>query len=316
MNQTHQIQHSWYMKSAAMAPTLSDAEQTTAFETFAAARHALRTQLHECEAAAQRIVTRAKAAASGAKGTKNDAKKYFHPGVSGPTKEKVEHCEATVGSQAFSDALHALGGKQALYDECLAMASDASTTRTDAAERYACELKSRKANFFKTRGVLVTNNLRLAASVITKMGVQSMAFEDLMQHGAIGIQKAVEGFNPSQGTKFSTYAVPVIKGEIIRTLENFSHEVRLPSHVWTKMREYKGVEEDLTLIFGRTPTPVEIAFHMGVTVQEAVQMQQYHWDPISLQSPIGSPEDNLTLEDTLIDYDAQIPGEGLWDHAA
>lgn len=158
--------------------------------------------------------------------------------------------------------------------------------------------------------------LRLAASVITKMSVQTMDFEDLMQHGAIGVQKAVEGFDPSQCTKFSTYAVPVIRGEIIRTLENFSHEVRLPSHVWTKMREYRAVEEKLTLRFGRAPTRAEIASQMGVTVQEAVQIQQYQWDPISLASPIGSPEDNLTLEDTLIDYDAQIPGEDLWDHAA
>jgi len=304
------------MKSAAMAPILSDTEQTKAFEAFAAARHALRTHLHGCDSAAQHIVTRAKAAASGAKGTKNDAKKYFQPGVSGPTKEKVEHCGAVAGSHAFLEALHALGGKQALYEECLVRAADESTPRTSASERYACELKARKSTFFKTRAVLVTNNLRLAASVITKMRVQSMAFEDLMQHGAIGIQKAVEGFNPSQGTKFSTYAVPVIRGEIIRALENFSHEVRLPSHVWTKMRQYKEVEEDLTFMFGRIPTQAEIAFEMNITVQEAVQIQQYHWDPISLASPIGSPEDNLTLEDTLIDYDAQIPGEDFWDHAA
>lgn len=306
------------MTSAAMAPTLSDTAQTAAFEAFAAAKHALRTHLHGCDSAAQHIMTRAKAAASKAKGTKNDAKKYFQSG--GPSMEKVKACEATSGSQGFSEALHALGGKQALYEECLAIAATAPKTRTDATERYACELRARKSTFFKTRGVLVTNNLRLAASEIIKMSIQSMAFEDLMQHGAIGIQKAVEGFDPTQG-KFSTYAVPVLRGEIIRSLEKFGNEVRLPSHVWTKMRKYNEVEEDLTFILGRTPTQAEIAREMGITVQEAVQMQQYHWDPISLASPIGSPDDNLTLEDTLIDYDAQIPGEQIsgeqfWDDAA
>lgn len=302
------------MKNAAMEPSLSDSEQTKAFEAFAAAKQSLRTHLHGCDSAAKHILTRAKAAASGVKGTKNDAKKYFQP--SGPTREKVENCEATAGSEPFSEALHALGGKQALYEECLVIAADASKVRTDATASYDCELKSRKSIFFKMRAVLVTNNLKLAASEIIKMGVQSMAFEDLMQHGAIGIQKAVEGYEPSQGTKFSTYAVPVIRGEIIRSLENFSHEVRLPSHVWTKMRKYKEVEEDLTFILGRTPTQTEIACEMGITIHEAVRMQQYHWAPISLASPIGSPEDNLTLEDTLIDYDAQIPGEEFWDHAA
>ena len=300
------------------APSLSDAEQAEAFEAFAAARQALKTHLHDCKSAAQHIITRARAAASGVKGTKNDAKKYFQSG--GPSKEKVEACEAMAGGEGFSEALHALGGKQALYEECLVIAAAASKSRTDAAERYASELKARKSAFFKTRNVLVTHNLRLAASEISKMSVQSMAFEDLMQHGAIGIQKAVEGFDPTQGTKFSTYAVPVVRGLIIRSLENFSHEVRLPSHVWTRMRKYKEVEEDLTFVLGRTPSQGEIASEMGITVQEAVQMREYHWAPISLASLIGSPEDNLTLADTLFDRDAQIPGgdsgEASWDYAA
>jgi len=172
-----------------MTPTLSKEEQAKAFEAFAKAKHTLRSHLHECDSVAQHIISRAKTAASGAKGTKNDAKKYFAPG--GPTKEAVKNCEEVAGSTSVSEALHALAGKQALYDECLAIAANASKPRTEHAEQYARELRLRKSTFFKTRGVLVTGNLRLAASVITKIGCQAMAFEDLMQYGAIGIQKAV-----------------------------------------------------------------------------------------------------------------------------
>ena len=76
------------MRSAAMPPTLSKEEQARAFEAFATAKHALRSHLHGCDSVAQHITSRAKAAASGAKGTKNNAKKYFAPG--GPTWEAVQ----------------------------------------------------------------------------------------------------------------------------------------------------------------------------------------------------------------------------------
>jgi len=100
-------------------------------------------------------------------------------------------------------------------------------------------------------------------------------------------------------------------------LENFSHEVRLPSHVWTKVRKYNDSEQELSFVLGRAPTVAEIASEMDITFQEAVQIQQYRFETISLASPIGSPDGvNLTFGDTLIDYDAQIPGADYMDYAA
>jgi RNA polymerase primary sigma factor len=135
-----------------------------------------------------------------------------------------------------------------------------------------------------------------------------MPWEDLLQHGAISLQKAVEYFNPSKGNKFSTYAVPVIRGDLLRAMENFSTEVRIPSHVWEKMRNYNKVENDLVFVLGRAPTPGEVALEMGITLQEAVQLQQYQWAPVSLDAPMGSQGEGICLGETLMDHTIQTPG--------
>jgi RNA polymerase sigma factor (sigma-70 family) len=164
--------------------------------------------------------------------------------------------------------------------------------------------------YIKKRNFLVTRNLRLVAAVINKLRLQSLDWEDLLQHGAISLQKAVESFDSSKGAKFSTYAFPVIKGDLIRAMENFGHEVRIPNHLWVKIRQYNRTQEELYIVLGRPPSHVEVALELGIPFQEAARLEQYQWDPVSLDVPHGQSEEGMSFGDFLMDHGAQIPGEG------
>jgi RNA polymerase sigma factor (sigma-70 family) len=293
---------------------LGEEEQAQAFAALAEARHALRTHLHGCKEVVSHILTRAKDAVSGGKGAKKEAKRFFHS--KGPTPQKLQDCSHPANQEALSTALHALGGKQALYSECAKLAKTVRSPRKeqspqpelDCSTAYLKQLKALEAGYLQRQGHLVVCNLRLVAAVIKKLQIQSLPWEDLLQHGAISLQKAVEYFNPSKGTKFSTYAVPVIRGDLIRAMENFSTEVRIPSHVWEKMRNYNKVESDFVFVLGRAPSPAEVALEMGITLQEAVQLQQYQWAPVSLDAPTGAQGEGIPMGDTLRDHTNQIPG--------
>jgi DNA-directed RNA polymerase sigma subunit (sigma70/sigma32) len=315
MKETHHVETSWYMNKTLLHPTLEEDEQAQAFAELAAAQYAFRTHLHGCAEVATHILTEAKAAASGRQGSKNEAKKFFHTG--GLTEKKLRACTHPANQESLSTALHALGGKQALYSECAGLArkarveNDALTPQAGEGswETYHAQLKKLENACIKKRNFLVTRNLRLVASVIKKLRLQSMDREDLMQHGAISLQKAVESFDSSKGVKFSTYAVPVIRGDLIRTMENFGHEVRIPNHLWVKIRQYNRTQEELCFVLGRTPSHVEVALELGIPVQEAARLEQYQWDPVSLDAPHGQSGEGMTLGDFLMDHGAQIPGE-------
>jgi DNA-directed RNA polymerase sigma subunit (sigma70/sigma32) len=315
MKETHHTQNSWYMNKTLLSPILGEVEQTQAFAELAAAQVALRTHLHGCSEVASHILSKARAAASGRQGSKNEAKKFFHAG--GPTENKLRDCTHPANQESLSTALHALGGKQALYSECAGLARNARVekesltpqAREGSTETYHAQLKALESAYIRKRNLLVTRNLRLVAAVIKKLRLQSMDWEDLMQSGAISLQKAVETFDASKGVKFSTYAVPVIKGDLIRAMENFSHEVRIPNHLWVKIRQYNRTLEELSLDLGRTPSHVEVALELGIPVQEAARLEQYQWDPVSLDAPHGHSGEGMSLGDFLMDHNAQIPGE-------
>lgn len=295
------------MQKTSLSPALGKQEQAQGFAAFAAARHALRTHLHECNEVAGHILTRARAAASGEEGCRNDAKKFFQQ--EGPTEEKLQACSQAASQEELSSVLHELGGKQALYSECLELAR-APQSEVDSRAAYLKKLRSLNKDYITKRNHLVEGNLRLVAAVIKKLQIHSMPWEDLLQYGAISLQKAVEAFKPSRGVQFSTYAIPVIRGDLIRAMENFSHEMRLPNHIWVKIRNYNRVQGKLSMILERTPTHVEMALEMGIPVKEALQLEQYQWTPVSLDAPRGEQEDGMSLLDILVDQNTQLPGGG------
>lgn len=135
------------------------------------------------------------------------------------------------------------------------------------------------------REKLVNGNLRLVLSVIQRFNNRGEYVDDLFQVGCIGLMKSIDNFDLNQNVKFSTYAVPMIIGEIRRYLRDNN-----PIRVSRSLRDiaYKAlqVREKLMSETSREPTAVEIAKVLNVPHEEIVFALDAIQDPVSLFEPI------------------------------
>lgn len=163
------------------------------------------------------------------------------------------------------------------------------------------------------REELVNGNLRLVLSVIQRFNNRGENVDDLFQVGCIGLMKAIDNFDLSQNVKFSTYAVPMIIGEIRRYLRDNN-----PIRVSRSLRDiaYKAlqVRDTLTNRHSREPTVQEISKVLNVAKEDVVFALDAIQDPVSLFEPVyqdgGDPifvMDQLSDEKTKdIHWDEQI----------
>ena len=135
------------------------------------------------------------------------------------------------------------------------------------------------------RDEFVQGNLRLVLSVIQRFASRGENADDLFQVGCIGLMKAIDNFDVSQNVRFSTYAVPMIIGEIRRYLRDNN-----PIRVSRSMRDtaYKALKARDALAYkhGREPTVNEIAREMDVPEEDVVLALEAIQEPISLFDPI------------------------------
>lgn len=135
------------------------------------------------------------------------------------------------------------------------------------------------------REKLINGNLRLVLSVIKRFNNRGEYVDDLFQVGCIGLMKSIDNFDLSHNVRFSTYAVPMIIGEIRRYLRDNN-----PIRVSRSLRDlaYKAlqVREELINKTSKEPTPAEIAEEMGVPYSEIVFALDAIQDPVSLYEPI------------------------------
>ncbi|MFC4023232.1 RNA polymerase sporulation sigma factor SigG [Oceanobacillus longus] len=135
------------------------------------------------------------------------------------------------------------------------------------------------------REELVNGNLRLVLSVIQRFNNRGEYVDDLFQVGCIGLMKSIDNFDLSHNVRFSTYAVPMIIGEIRRYLRDNN-----PIRVSRSLRDiaYKAltVREKLISKTSKEPTPAEIAEEMGIPHSEIVFALDAIQDPVSLFEPI------------------------------
>ena len=113
-------------------------------------------------------------------------------------------------------------------------------------------------------------NMRLVQSIAARFIGRGTELSDLVQIGSVGLWKAVRGFDLSRGLKFSTYAVPMITGEIKRFLRD-DGLVKVSRGLKERRLRALGVEEELRRSLSREPTVSEIAAKCGITVGELVE---------------------------------------------
>ena len=142
-----------------------------------------------------------------------------------------------------------------------------------------------KAGDMETRDKFIQGNLRLVLSVIQRFSNRGESPDDLFQVGCIGLIKALDNFDTSHGVKFSTYAVPMIIGEIRRYLRD-NNSIR----VSRSMRDlaYKSLQarESLASQLQREPTVTEIAAELDARREDVVMALESIQEPVSLFEPV------------------------------
>ncbi len=139
----------------------------------------------------------------------------------------------------------------------------------------------------KAREQLINGNLRLVLSVIQRFTNRGENLDDLFQVGCIGLIKAIDHFDLSHAVRFSTYAVPMILGEIRRYLRD-NNSVRVSRSLKDIAYKAMQVKERLTNETQRDPTVEEIAKELELPKHEVVLALEAIVDPVSLNEPIYS----------------------------
>jgi len=135
------------------------------------------------------------------------------------------------------------------------------------------------------RQTFINGNLRLVLSVIKRFNNRGENIDDLFQVGCVGLIKALDNFNSELGVKFSTYAVPMIIGEIRRYLRD-NNSIRVSRSIRDVAYKALAVKERLTANNSKEPTVAEIAKELGLPKEDVVLALDAILDPISLYEPI------------------------------
>ncbi|MGL6105821.1 RNA polymerase sporulation sigma factor SigG [Romboutsia sp.] len=137
----------------------------------------------------------------------------------------------------------------------------------------------------EARQQFVRGNLRLVLSVIQKFNNRGENIDDLFQIGCIGLIKAIDNFDLSQNVRFSTYAVPMIIGEIRRYLRD-NNPIRVSRSLKDIAYKALQVRETLVRANAKEPTVSEIAKELELPVEDVVMALDAIQDPISLFDPV------------------------------
>ena len=162
-------------------------------------------------------------------------------------------------------------------------------------------LKRSKDGDMHAREELIYGNLRLVLSIIQRFTGRNENVDDLFQVGCVGLVKAVDNFNTELDVKFSTYAVPMIIGEIRRYLRD-NNAIRISRSIRDIAYRAMQIKEDFISEHGREPKVEEIAEIMGIPKSRVVIALEAIIEPVSLYEPVYSDSgDTIFMMDQISD---------------
>ena len=168
----------------------------------------------------------------------------------------------------------------------------------------------------EARREMICGNLRLVLSIVQRFAGRKENPDDLFQVGCIGLIKAVDHFDIDKEVMFSTYAVPMIVGEVRRYLRD-SATVRISRSVRDLAYRSLQARDELSATLDRDPTPDEIATHLGVPREQVVNALEAIIEPISLYEPVFSENgDSLYVIDQLSDTSRDATDESWLENIA
>jgi RNA polymerase primary sigma factor len=179
-------------------------------------------------------------------------------------------------------------------------------------EQERCDLDRIIARGDEARRRMIRCNLRLVIGTAKQYSGSGLPFDDLIQEGNVGLIEAVERFDPTRGTRFSTYAMWWIKQAIQRAVTNKGRTVRLPAHIADQLRVMRRASRALESRLSREPTDRELAKQMGIGTRAVRRLQRWQRRVLSLNMPVGE-EGESELADFVEDRQAPSLEELLHD---
>lgn len=166
----------------------------------------------------------------------------------------------------------------------------------------------------EARERMIRSNLRLVVNIAKTYSKRGMPMADLIEEGNLGLLRAVEGFDPSVGSRFSTYASWWIKQAIKRALINAVQPVHIPAYMVEMVARWKQVHGQLQEVLGRSPSTAEIAERMQMP-EEKVRMIKRAVRAFNAPTQTGGGESGLGLSEILEDEKAPTPEQAVFSAA-